>query len=508
MLFATENGAFAKVDKLPPFLPEYFSEVFEYITEDLVFLQSSNENNVEQFSYASSNNSIAVTIERIQCDRPSCRAMLNNLLGYLNKEIKEKSGKFQALTPKNIQASIHEKNVDKSISALLMPSSIHIWNLLTLPGDKRKIADIFRIIERQSNRQRYEEAVIQGNVAMGFWGPEIYAYAKYLNQSGQEKKGVAILRKILETSPLNYQAHIDFMDRTPDANAAKISAEIVFKNSENKIKIKRAADYLGISEKDYNAIPFLEKNETGLQMILIPLQPCNIWLLEETAATYEKITGVPVKIRRLAENWNLKAPDRIFGQRHVQSILIKLEKKQIDFSDWRKPRYISALKQAVSDEDPYSKYYVMDLIKKINLKPGLYEISPYLDWFSEVLRKIRSNDFRTMYVGITEVNIFDGDNNYIFSMYTPGNDSSASILSYNMMLAETLSEEFESRKRLTDRIAKELVPASLKSLGIPRSTDPTCPYSYSSGVDRLDQKTLNLSDPVRRELEKFRTLRP
>lgn len=83
-------------------------------------------------------------------------------------------------------------------------------------------------------------------------------------------------------------------------------------------------------------------------------------------------------------------------------------------------------------------------------------------------------------------------------------ESPASIMSYHMMLGKTLHETYDSRQRLVERIAKELVPASLKQLGIPRSTDPTCPYSYSSGVDRLDQKTLTLSDQIKEALNKLR----
>ena len=77
-------------------------------------------------------------------------------------------------------------------------------------------------------------------------------------------------------------------------------------------------------------------------------------------------------------------------------------------------------------------------------------------------------------------------------------------MSYYMMLGRTIHETYDSRQRLVERIAKELVPASLKQLGIPRSMDPTCPYSYSSGVDRLDQKTLALSDEVKEALNKLR----
>ncbi len=109
-----------------------------------------------------------------------------------------------------------------------------------------------------------------------------------------------------------------------------------------------------------------------------------------------------------------------------------------------------------------------------------------------------------MYVGVTEANIYDGDSNYVFSLFTSRKGAGASILSYSMMLAKTLGEPYQSRKRLSERIAKELVPASLKALAIPRPGDPSDPYSYSDGVARLDQKTLVLSPAVKAALDKFR----
>jgi predicted Zn-dependent protease len=145
-----------------------------------------------------------------------------------------------------------------------------------------------------------------------------------------------------------------------------------------------------------------------------------------------------------------------------------------------------------------------ELIKKVTDQPGQYLVDSYLNRFCDILAAYRSTDKRTMYVGITEANIYSGDNNYVFSQGVIAGDSKASILSYYMMMGKTLGEEYESRQRLTERIAKELVPASLKQLGIPRSTDPACPYSYSSGVSRLDQKTLKLSEQVKKALDKFR----
>jgi predicted Zn-dependent protease len=197
--------------------------------------------------------------------------------------------------------------------------------------------------------------------------------------------------------------------------------------------------------------------------------------------------------------------DRIPNQRFIQESLIKLKNEDINFKDWKKDKYIEELKKVGETKDGLDRYYINDLISKVDKETGQYFIDQYVFHFLDILDNYNSTDVRTMYVGITAVNIYSGDNNYVFSLYANRNKCQASILSYYMMLGSNLSEEYESRSRLTERIAKELVPASLKSLGIPRSTDPTCPYSYSSGVSRLDQKTLVLSDQVKNMIKKLRS---
>ena len=184
--------------------------------------------------------------------------------------------------------------------------------------------------------------------------------------------------------------------------------------------------------------------------------------------------------------------------------LIRLRGDNVDLAGWNKAQYASELLKAVESEDALSRYDARDLVDRIDRLQGQYRVGPVLNWFSASLEEYRSDDNRTMYVGITEANIFSGDNNYIFSSGIPKGKSPASVLSYSMMLAETLSEEHESRQRLTERIAKELVPASLKQLRIPRPLDPTDRYSYSSGVTRLDQKTLGLSESVKDALKRIR----
>ncbi|WP_022669150.1 hypothetical protein [Desulfospira joergensenii] len=502
--FLVFGTCWATKPEIPSFLPEYYSALFELDGHQLVLVKHSTANNVDQWVYNRGDLSLSLLIENIKSDRPSSRGILNNILGYLNKEMEGKKGEFVKITEEEIHARILEAGIERTLFVSAVPGAIQIWTYSTKPGTARQLDEYLKTIRTLANRQRYTDAKAEGNVSMGFWGPQIYEYASHLLQKGDRKAALSVYEDHLRTSPFNYEAHIDFLENSNDSKVAANSAKIVLKNAENLILIEKAAKFLKTNLKSFNSIPFLEKRERGLQLILIPIGRCNIWLLEESAKTYENITKIPTKIRRIKEEWPLGAPDRIPYQRRVQEILVKLKKKNIDFNNWTKARYIEELMSSVETEDALSKYYVKDLIEKINEGNGQFLVDPHLDWFLKTLEKYRSEDQRTMYVGITEVNIYSGDNNYVFSFGTTGVSSGASILSYHMMLAETLSEEYQSRQRLTERIAKELVPASIKQLGIPRSTDPSCPYSYSGGVSRLDQKTLILSDGVKEALHKIR----
>ena len=79
------------------------------------------------------------------------------------------------------------------------------------------------------------------------------------------------------------------------------------------------------------------------------------------------------------------------------------------------------------------------------------------------------------FVGVTGLDLFLGDTNYVISGGSINNGIRTVMFSYSRMMAKTTGERFESRKRLATRFAKQLVPATLLSLGIPRPTDPTVP---------------------------------
>ena len=498
------SQSFASGFEMPSFLPDYYAPAFEIQGQKFALVNHSMKEGVEQYLYSLKDESLALSIENIKCDRPRGKAIFDNILGYLNNEIKVKGGEFIRITQREVHAKIYEKGTEKTIFAYILPAAVQIWSYAKKPNGNYQVETQFQVVKDLVDRQRYIDALSEGNVSMGFWGSEIYDYAGKLIRDGQKKEGLSVLRNLLATSPYNFSAHMDFVRNTDDSRAAVNSARVVIRNTEDRNLAVEAANYLRTELMTFSSVPLLEKSETGLQLIVIPLEPCDVSLLAEVSETYKKITDISVKIRRLKEVWSLTTPDRIPYQRAIQEMLVRMKGENIDFTGWKKDRYVEELKKTTESKDALTKYYVKALVHKVEKETGQYFVDPYLDWFSRILEKYRSNDDRTMYVGITGINIYSGDNNFIFSLHTTGRESQASVLSYYMMLARNLSEEYESRNRLTERIAKELVPASLKSLKIPRSTDPTCPYSYSSGVSRLDQKTLRLSEPVKDSIERIR----
>lgn len=497
------TGASAGDLRLPSFLPDYYGPVFSSKGSPLVLRAQHETNGVTQSIYSIGANE-ALSVEHISGDSPACRAGFNNILAHLNQIITTNKGAFIEITETELHAEVVLTNVTQIIFAFVLPHSVTVWTRSTVPGTPDQFRSGFQEIIALVNRQRCEEAFREGNVSMGQWQKSIHSYAEQLLKIGKRNEALLVLKNLLATSPFDYQAHLEFIENTSDLVAATNSAKAVLKSAEQFDQISKAANFLRVEVPSLGKISPLSTNDTGFEVVLIPIAPCNPWLLGEVASTYERITDVPVKIRRLDQEWVWGSPDRVARQRDIEGILIRLAKKNIVFTGWDKDRYLSALTEAVKSEDASSKFYGNDLISKVKAEPGQYRVEPYLDALCKRLKPYRSKDARTMYVGITEANIYGGDNNFVFSLGTTDADSHASLMSYYMMLGKTVPQGFDSRQRLVERIAKELVPASLKQLRIPRSTDPTCPYSYSSGLDRLDQKTLTLSDEVKQALMKLK----
>src|SRR5579875_265806 len=497
---AARDGA----GELPPFLPSYYAPAFVVGGTHLKLSDHVEKDNNDRYVYGVDDLSATLTIDGYKCDIARCKVVFDNALRYADTEASRNAGKFHAVTATEFQAEWHTGLADVSAFVFVLPHSLLFWTYSTRLSRPLDIDAYFDEVKLFVDQERYDEARATDNVEMGRWDAQFRELAGRLLKDGRRDAALAVLKDVVETSPYDYEAHMDLAANARDAKEAQANARVVLDNAEDPALIARATRLLGIDEQGAVSIPILDKDEKGLQLILIPLPPCDAGLLTDAAKVYEQITNVPVKIRRLREDWAFGVPDRIPDQKRIQQAIVQQEGPGVDFTGWTKARYESELMKNATGQDALSRFWTIRYIEQLDDKPGQYRTAPYLDRFLDILASYRSSDIRTMYVGVTEANIYDGDSNYVFSLFTSRKGAGASILSYSMMLAKTLGEPYQSRKRLSERIAKELVPASLKALAIPRPGDPSDPYSYSDGVARLDQKTLVLSPAVKAALDKFR----
>ncbi len=505
VVLSTGMSVGATNPELPNSFPSYYAPAFVADGVGLSLLTHSITNGVEQWRYGSDHQSVWLSVELIKCNSSQGKILFNNLLGYLDKQVAKQGGRFNVVEKRDAYATITEDEVDRHFFVYRLPHGIQIWTYSmskesTLPNGQ------FDLVHFMVNRNRYSDAYKEGNIAMGNWGEDIYDYASVLLQTGKKEEAVKVLGRLISTSPYDYEAHLDFLRNTDDARAATNSAKVVADNAEDEKSVRKAESFLGLGSPSWDSIPYLEQGERGLQVVLIPLPPCDTRLLEEVSRIFEDMTDVTVKIRRLKEEWKWAMPDRFGSQRAIEHMLVQIKEEKIDFTGWTKDKYVKELQTGSADKGAFYRYYVDDMIRKMGNEGGQYRADRYVDNLCRMLEGYCSTDKRTMYVGVTEVNLFSNSNNYVFSQGRTRGKSLASLLSYHMMQASVLGEDYAFRPRLAERLAKELVPASFKQLNIPRSTDPRCPYSYSSGVGRLNEKTLNLSEPLKGALRKLKEM--
>lgn len=425
----------------------------------------------------------------------------------VDKEIKNLGGQIISLSDFFGIALINDTDRNHSVNMVYgTPEGAYFWKYkvpMTFATNYEKYIETVTSVAR---KHQYDVSLKYGNITMGRWGSAIHEYARFL-AAKNDPKSKTVYKNLLQTSPANYDAHIEYISITENEGERIQSAKIVERDAEEEDILNASAEVLNKNNPSLSNYPILQKKDNGLKVILIPLQPCNPWLLEKIADVYEKITDIEVAIRRLPGKWSAPEPSRSAYRPYLEKIASNIWPEKHDFGDWSLQKLKRELREKAAEEGPQAIMYIEQIFKKMDETGFQWEADPIMEWLSNEIAPHFSKDPKTMVVGITELDIFSGSTNYVFSLFGGYDESLVSILSYSKMRAK-LTGENQSRKRLVERAAKELVPASLKKLEIPRSTDPACPYSYSSGLQRLDEKTLNLSQPVIKYIEKVKSRNP
>ena len=493
-----------RAQELPPFLKPYYAPMFAVSGQTLQLTDHGEKDNITHYYYSSTDMRVSLAVEYFPCQGDVCRTIFSNALVYTNGQAKAGSGQFGTVNDSEYRAEWTTSGGHAYTFVFRLPSSIQFWTYAVQGAGDGSINAGFDQLVSLVNRQRYDDAGAAGNIEMGRWDAHLREFARQLLKEQDVSNALIVLQNVIATAPFDFEAQMDFAMNTPDKTLARNSAMAVLDNAESPELLAKAAKFLAVMRPDAASLPLVNKNDRGLQVVLVPLGNADVGLLNETAAIYSRITNVPVKLKRLEDEFHFRSPDRLLDQRAIQQTIVQSLGPGVDFTGWDMQRYQAALLRTVANAEPLARFQMRTFVNALASRPGQYLIDPYLAQFGEMLLPVRSNDPKTIYVGVTNDNIYSGDVNFVFSQSEKWKGSYVGILSYGMMTAETLKEPYESRKRLAERLAKELVPASLKALEIPRAVDPTDPYSYSNGVERLNEKTLILSRPTKEALDKFR----
>lgn len=487
---------------VPSFLPSFFLDALK--GHGLQYVSEREKNGIELAEYKSTDNAVHLNIEHFSCSGTPCQTVYGQNLRANNEKITPLGGQFKTVSPVEFLVEWREGKRQYRRYVARLPKALVSWTW-TYKSD-RLFRDQTLMPELQSsiNRERFIEATEMDNVTVGSWGEQIQQHARDLLTQGKQEEAMHVLQQIVIWAPNLFEAQLDFAEHTSDKEAARKSALSVWENAEDPALTARAAKLLGIEEVGADSLAAIETGLRGLQVILVPLPPCDVRLIEAAARLYSDNLKVPVRVARSPQPWTWGQEDRIYRERDMQVAIQSKSPHPIDFNGWTRAFYVEKLEAASIKEDALTRFQIRNFLDTLDGKPGQYRVEPYINRLLDMTRPLRSDDRRTMVVGVTEADIFSGENNFLFSGAGVKDGLGAAILSYARMKSGALNEPFQSRTHVAERLAKELVPASLKQLDIPRPTDPTDPYSYSSGTDRLAQKTLTLSSSTREALDKLR----
>lgn len=503
------HKAVAAEPSVPEFLPSYYAEALTAGGQDMVFISQGEKDGIKRASYRRTDDKVVVNINWLPCVRSQCDGIFTQNFQRFDIRLTSDGGRFLVATPVHFAAERNSPSAREIIFMAQLPEAIVSWTRDSVvspgdTGDQDGDTTFIKAVESVLNRHRYEQARGLDNIAVGYWAPTIHRHAQDLLTRGRTAEAMSVLKRVIAWSPFNFEAQLEFAEHTSDAAAARDSAQTVWANAESQALIARAAKLLDKTPPNQASVPVLNGTHRGLRVVLVPLPPCDIRLVTQTARLFESSFDIPVVIARLPEPWRWSPPERLYQQVDMQRMIQQATPAVVDFSGWTRQRFAEELRAVASKGPALGQFQVEHYLDETADKPGQHDVDPHIERLIDALQPYRSDDRRTMFVGVTETDIYTGTANYVFSGGGSVNGNSASILSYNRMMAAMLGELYESRKRLVERLTKELVPAGLKLLDIPRPADPTDPYSYSNGVQRLNEKTLTLSEPTRKALDRFR----
>lgn len=305
-----------------------------------------------------------ITLKYREATPNTIQAVYQGMGEEIDKSIKQAGGNIVMVNEFFAVILINDTQFKHSVNLIYgTPEGAYYWKYKvpnTFETDyKNYIADITLV----ARKHQYDVAFKYGNVVMGRWGGPVHEFSKLL-AGKNDPRATDVYKQLLQTSPSNYEAQIEFTSITENENEAKQSALIVERDAEDENLLNTAAKILNKDIPTISSYPVLNVKDKGLKVILIPLEPCNPWLLDQISKTYEKITSIPVVIRKLPVNWTAPEPSRSAYRPYLEKIASNIWKTKSDFSDWPLSKLKAEILKKAQEEGPQALTTISQIFKK------------------------------------------------------------------------------------------------------------------------------------------------
>jgi len=498
-----------RAEEWPSFLPAWFGAAFTVDGARVVPVSQQEKDGIRRVVLESADNTVRVTVDHRACNPGVCEQVLQNGLQYLNTGASRRRGQLLWASDAELRAAWTTGDGREENFMFRLPGAITAWIVVRHKAEPADTTPFARQLLGLVNRWRADILLGQPeDTALVGWMDALWAHARGLHARGEQSAALAVLRRLVKAAggaAVDPALRLDLAEWETDPAAAQRQAQLVLEQAEDIALAERAARLSGTVLPSMQDLPVLaaQAEATGPQLVLVALPPVDVRLLREAARAYEQATGIPIRLARFAVPFELGRAERFLGQLQVERDIAKRRRKTIDFTGWDRERYAAELRAVAAHEDAQVRFMYERASELLLDRPAQYRSGLLLSRFQEAIAGLRARDHRVMYVGVTGAGLFRDEALFLLGDIQQGTNA-ASIVSYNAMQARTMEEAHQSRPRLVDRLAKQLVVASLAQLDIPRPSDPTDPYAEGSSLRQLDGKTLTLSEPTRAAIDALR----
>ena len=342
---------------------------------------------------------------------------------------------------------------------------------------------------------------------------DVFALADLLLASGRESEATHYLSAGVRSKPwaLNYQMrYAEILGEAGKTEEAREKANLVLAHTEHGDLYSQARQLLG--EAPESAIPGVQPvDDPRPTLVLVPVGDADRCVLEDLARELRNVLPMSV----LLQAAKLRLPPHARDPRRKCIATMRVEilnrmKRDSDLASFLRKRgcdesrlqddgeaVLEAGRRLAFHSGGESTLAEFDaFLNVLDIAPKQWDMGELLDRLGDAVKPLARP--RVYYLGVTRLDGFSGDNNFLFGLAMTGGDHA--IISYARFAAD-FGNDTPNRKRLVERTLKQALSSIGFMLDVKRCSDPRCARAYPNSLMEHDAKTRKLCKHCRMGFE-------